>query len=512
MRPASPGSSTWAASSCIRTRCARAISIIPTSCASISIPVRASRWADVRTVALEVKALLEEMGLRGWPKTSGSRGMHINVRIQPRWTFAEVRRAAVALSRAVERRVPALASSKVVERGAPRRLPRLQPERQGSHHLLGLLRAAAADARVSTPLDWSEVPDCDPADFTVLTVPKRFAELGDPHAGMDDAPGSLEQLLELAARDEAAGLGDAPWPPHFRKMEGEAPRVAPSRARPPQRNRRRATKMPLIVVANSPDKEAALAGLERWKSKYPEAAALSRRGRRAGRFHARPLLHLDAHSRQPAPRARRRCVLRRKRPIRMTIPRASGASMRGGKSGETASVSARSKKLPPVRAAAPLRAVRKCNRSAFYPCATCETAPCAGSANPACVRTRLPPPVPAAAAPRKDPCPGSSGSVRPACVVRLLRGSVRGPSLSRMIDERVLAIGRQKVHQLPALLLREAGAHADVLQRACSRRTDPAAATRSRVFSPFLCQRKPATTQSQSRSCLTLNITRLSGS
>src|SRR5207302_709910 len=119
------------------------------------------------------------------------------------------------------------------------------------------------DARVSTPLYWHEVPECEPADFTVLTIPKRFAEMGDPHAGMDAAAGSLDPLLELAAKDESAGLGDAPWPPHFRKMEGEAPRVAPSRA-----------KMPLIVVANSPNKDAALAGLERWKSKHAKVAGL----------------------------------------------------------------------------------------------------------------------------------------------------------------------------------------------------------------------------------------------
>jgi hypothetical protein len=134
------------------------------------------------------------------------------------------------------------------------------------------------DARVSTPLDWKEVPDCDPADFTVLTVPQRFAELGNPHAGMDGAAGSLEKLLELAAQDEAAGLGDAPWPPHFRKMEGEAPRVAPSRAKAPARVKAPAkqprTKMPLVVVANSPNKEAALEGLERWKVRYAEAAKL----------------------------------------------------------------------------------------------------------------------------------------------------------------------------------------------------------------------------------------------
>ncbi len=229
-------------------------------------------WADVRTVALEVKSLLEQMGLRGWPKTSGSRGIHINVRIQTRWTFDEVRRAALALSRAVERRAPALASSKW-----------WKEERHGvflDYNQNAKDRTTASaysvrplpDARVSAPLHWHEVPDCEPGDFTVLTVPKRFAEIGDPHADIDAAPGSLETLLELAARDEAAGLGDAPWPPHFRKTEGEGPRVAPSRARSGATKPR--TKMPLVVVANSPSREAALAGLEKWKGKHPEAAGL----------------------------------------------------------------------------------------------------------------------------------------------------------------------------------------------------------------------------------------------
>jgi hypothetical protein len=131
------------------------------------------------------------------------------------------------------------------------------------------------DARVSAPLYWHEVPECDAADFTVFTVPKRFAEIGDPHREMDQRAGSLERLLELAAADEAAGLPDAPWPPHFRKMEGEATRVAPSRARSAPKNsaaKTSRTKMPLIVVANSPNREAALAGLERWKLKHPQAA------------------------------------------------------------------------------------------------------------------------------------------------------------------------------------------------------------------------------------------------
>jgi bifunctional non-homologous end joining protein LigD len=228
-------------------------------------------WADVRNVALEVQALLEEVGLRGWPKTSGSRGMHVIVRIEPRWTFSEVRRAALALSRAVERRVPGLASSKWWKEERHGVFLDYNQNAKDRTTCSAYSVRPLADARVSTPLDWHEVPDCEPGDFTVLTIPKRFAELGDPHAGMDAAAGSLEKLLELAARDQAAGIGDAPWPPHFRKMEGEAPRVAPSRAKRAVAKAPR-TKMPLLVVANSTSKEAALEGLERWKSKHPQAA------------------------------------------------------------------------------------------------------------------------------------------------------------------------------------------------------------------------------------------------
>ncbi len=227
-------------------------------------------WADVRTVAMEVQALLQEMGLRGWPKTSGSRGMHINVRIHPRWTFSEVRRAAIALSRAIERRVPTLASSKWWKEERHGVFLDYNQNAKDRTTCSAYSVRPLPDARVSAPLYWHEVPDCEPADFTVFTMPERFAAMGDPHAAMNGEPGGLEALLELAAKDEAAGLGDAPWPPHFRKMEGEAPRVAPSRAKKaPARS-----KMPLITVANSPDKAAALAGLERWKSRYPEAAAL----------------------------------------------------------------------------------------------------------------------------------------------------------------------------------------------------------------------------------------------
>jgi bifunctional non-homologous end joining protein LigD len=234
-------------------------------------------WSDVRTVSLEVKALLEELGLRGWPKTSGSRGMHIYARIERRWTFAEVRRAAVALSRAVERRIPALASSKWWKEERHGVFLDYNQNAKDRTTCSAYSVRPVPDARISTPLYWDEIPDCDPADFTVLTVPARFAKLGDPHAGMNEKPGSLERLLELAATDESAGLGDAPWPPHFRKMEGEAPRVAPSRSKSalrPYTQTRARSKMPLIVVANSPNKEAALAGLERWKSKHASVAEL----------------------------------------------------------------------------------------------------------------------------------------------------------------------------------------------------------------------------------------------
>ena len=228
-------------------------------------------WSDVRMVALEVKTLLEGVGLRGWPKTSGSRGMHVNVRIEPRWTFAEVRRAAVALSRAVERRIPALASSKWWKEERHGVFLDYNQNAKDRTTCSAYSVRPLPDARVSTPLYWHEVPDSDPANFTIFTVPQRFAEMGNPHADMDAAPGSIEKLLELAAKDDAAGLGDAPWPPHFHKMEDEAPRVAPSRARKSAEKKPR-VKMPLLVVANSADKAAAIQGLERWKRKYAKAA------------------------------------------------------------------------------------------------------------------------------------------------------------------------------------------------------------------------------------------------
>jgi bifunctional non-homologous end joining protein LigD len=231
-------------------------------------------WSDVRTVALEVKSLLDDMNLIGWPKTSGSRGMHVNVRIFPRWTFTEVRRAALALSRAIERRLPELASSKWWKEERHGVFLDYNQNAKDRTTCSAYSVRPLPDARVSTPLVWNEVPECDPADFTVHTVPKRFTERGDPHAQMDAVPGSLEKLLELAARDDAAGLGDAPWPPHYRKMEGEGPRVAPSRSRLATSAKKARTRMPLVVVAKSPSKEAALAGLDRWKKRHPRAATL----------------------------------------------------------------------------------------------------------------------------------------------------------------------------------------------------------------------------------------------
>jgi DNA ligase D-like protein (predicted polymerase) len=194
-------------------------------------PVPGITWAQVRKVARVAEAALRDVGLVGWPKTSGSRGMHVIVRIKPRWGFDEVRRAALALARDVERRAPMLATSKW-----------WKEERHGvfvDYNQNAKDRTVASaysvrptpDARVSAPLDWDEVDDCDPADFTLATMPKRFAKVGDRHEGMDEQVGSLDALLELSARDEREGQGDAPWPPHYKKQKGEPPRVQPSKRR-----------------------------------------------------------------------------------------------------------------------------------------------------------------------------------------------------------------------------------------------------------------------------------------
>jgi bifunctional non-homologous end joining protein LigD len=260
-------------------------------------------WPQIVAVALEARSVLSDFGLTGWAKTSGSRGMHIYARISPDWAFTDVRRAAVAVAREIERRAPGLATAKW-----------WKEERHGvfvDYNQNAKDRTVASaysvrplpDARVSTPLTWDEVPACDPAAFTIDTVPARFAALGDPWEGLDSAVGSLEPLLELAARDEAAGVPDAPWPPNYDKQPGEAPRVQPSKRRTSggsasrsasespadgsetsgssgraersdggssasPTGRRKSTK-PLIEIARAATKSEALAGLDRWKSRHP---------------------------------------------------------------------------------------------------------------------------------------------------------------------------------------------------------------------------------------------------
>ena len=229
-------------------------------------PVPGVEWPQLREVAAVVRATLADLALVGWPKTSGSRGIHINVRIERRWTFSEVRAAALAFAREIERRAPTIATSKW-----------WKEERHGvflDYNQNAKDRTVAAaysvrprpDARVSAPLTWDEIGTCDPADFTLKTMPVRFAEVGDRHAAIDEQPCSLERLLELAAAQKRDGLGDAPWPPHYKKQTDEPARVQPSR-------RRRTPIHPLIEIARARRKDDALAGLERWKGRYPDAAA-----------------------------------------------------------------------------------------------------------------------------------------------------------------------------------------------------------------------------------------------
>jgi bifunctional non-homologous end joining protein LigD len=249
-------------------------------------PVPGVEWDQIRQVALVAREALDAVGLVGWPKTSGSRGIHINVRIDRRWTYPEVRRAALALARDVEQRAPTLATSKW-----------WKEERHGvflDYNQNAKDRTVASvfsvrptkDARVSMPLAWDDLADVEPADFTLATVPALVAAHGDPGEGIDASAGSLEALLDLSARHEAEGLGDAPWPPMYTKQEGEPPRVQPSKRRTPvpaaaarsstktpsPTGRRRSTK-PLLEIARAARKEDALAGLERWKARHPAAAA-----------------------------------------------------------------------------------------------------------------------------------------------------------------------------------------------------------------------------------------------
>jgi bifunctional non-homologous end joining protein LigD len=282
-------------------------------------PVPGVEWSQIREVALVCREALEAVGLVGWPKTSGSRGIHVNVRIEPRWTYPEVRRAALALARDVEERAPTLATSKW-----------WKEERHGvflDYNQNAKDRTVASvysvrplpDARVSMPLRWEEVPDVVAEDFTLATVPGLYASRGDAGAGIDDAVGSLDTLLELSARHEAEGLGDAAWPPNYAKQAGEPPRVQPSRMRRPESEYepgrgeaggpppdvaaaraaavaagdknaglptdwdgagsrptptgRRKSTIPVIEISRAAKKAAALEGFERWKERHPAAAA-----------------------------------------------------------------------------------------------------------------------------------------------------------------------------------------------------------------------------------------------
>jgi len=272
-------------------------------------------WSDVCEVALAARDVLEEQGLRSFPKTSGSRGMHLLVRIERKWGFDRVRRAALALAREVERRRPDIATAKWWKE--ERRGVFLDYNQNAKDRTTAAAYSARPrpDARVSAPLDWDEVATVDPASFTVLTMPVRYAERGDLHARIDDCAGSLDGLLAIAERDESTGLGDAPWPPHFARTASEPRRVAPSRARKPKASAaatdsagglgaaepaelaeeaisgdevpltaaprkaslatgRRQSTMPLLVVVRAWTKESALAGLDRWKANHPAAAAL----------------------------------------------------------------------------------------------------------------------------------------------------------------------------------------------------------------------------------------------
>jgi DNA ligase D-like protein (predicted polymerase) len=233
-------------------------------------PMPGVEWPQLQAVARVVREALVDFGLLGWPKTSGSRGIHVNVRIHRRWSFTQVRRAALALAREVERRAPDIATSKW-----------WKEERHGvflDYNQNAKDRTVAGaysvrptpDARVSAPVTWDELFECQPEEFTLRTMPARFAAVGDRHAAIDESPCSLEPLLELSTRQEAEGQGDAPWPPHYAKQAGEPPRVQPSRRRAgPSPTGRRVSTKPLVEIGRAAKKEDALAGLERWRQRHP---------------------------------------------------------------------------------------------------------------------------------------------------------------------------------------------------------------------------------------------------
>ncbi|HTP15914.1 MAG TPA: DNA polymerase domain-containing protein [Streptosporangiaceae bacterium] len=263
-------------------------------------PVPGVDWAQIVAVALVARDVLTDFGLAGWPKTSGSRGIHVYCRIEPRWTFPEVRSAAVALAREIERRAPDVATSRWWKEERHGVFVDFNQNAKDRTVASAYSVRPTPDARVSAPLSWDEIPGSRPDAFTIDTMPARFADLGDLWQGIDGAAGSLAPLLQLAAGDRAAGVPDAPWPPHFSKQPGEERRVQPSKRRadgagngtPARRDGttqqvppaapgkrsgptgRRRSSMPLIEVARAASKADAMAGLERWKDRHPGVWAL----------------------------------------------------------------------------------------------------------------------------------------------------------------------------------------------------------------------------------------------
>jgi bifunctional non-homologous end joining protein LigD len=224
-------------------------------------------WDTVRRVTLTVRDVLRDHGLEGWPKTSGSKGMHVLVRIAPRWTFDDVRRAALAVAREVERRVPDLATSKWWKEERHGVFLDYNQNAKDRTVCSAYSVRPVPEARVSTPLVWDEVPTCEPAAFTLFTLPERYQRIGDLHARIDEQPGSLEALLALAAKQAEQGHEEAPWPPHYAKRDAE-----PDRA-PPSKRRRRQGAHALLTIAKAAREADARSGLERWKARHPEAAA-----------------------------------------------------------------------------------------------------------------------------------------------------------------------------------------------------------------------------------------------
>ena len=295
-RPPSRGWRTSPASSCTRIRCAPRTLDHPDELRVDLDPVPGVTWEQIREVARTVHSALDDLSLVGWPKTSGSRGIHVYVRIHPRWTFAEVRRAALALAREVERRAPALATSKW-----------WKEERHGvflDYNQNAKDRTVAAaysvrptvDARVSAPLSWDEIDACEPADFTLATMPSRFAALGDRHEGIDRAPCSLDALLELSARQEREGQGDAPWPPHYQEAGGRA------RTRAALASSHAGTSVDRNRARPAEDRRAR--GARTLEGPACRSGRAPRARRHPGRRHARAVRHVDPHSSQPAARAR----------------------------------------------------------------------------------------------------------------------------------------------------------------------------------------------------------------